>query len=109
MGFLGVVIGPDGIKMEEEKMKRILVLQTSFSLYFHNQWTDFHKQSCTRKPQLRAICMYVGCTKATTNDWDIRPSAAVKALSANILWTAGWIHMIKLALWSAYQFGSNDI
>ena len=56
--------------------------QTSFSLYLHNQWTDFHKLSCTGKPQIRAICTYVGCTKATTNDWDIRPSVAVKALSA---------------------------
>ena len=53
--------------------------------------------------------MYVGCTKATTNDWDIRPSVAVKTLSANISWTAGWICMIKLALRSAYQFSSNDI
>jgi len=33
---------------------------------------------------MRAIRTYVGCTKATTNDWDIRPSVAVKALSANI-------------------------
>ena len=24
--------------------------QTSFSLYLHNQWTDFHKLSCTGKP-----------------------------------------------------------
>ena len=58
---------------------------------------------------MRAICIYVECTKATTNDWDIRPSVAVKALSANISWTASWIHMIKLALESAYQFGFNDI
>ena len=42
--------------------------QTSFSLYLHNQWTDFHKLSCTGKPQMRAICICVGCTKATTND-----------------------------------------
>ena len=42
--------------------------QTSFSLYLHNQWTDFHKLSCTGKPQMRAICTYVGCTKVTTND-----------------------------------------
>ena len=33
---------------------------------------------------MRAICTYVGCTKAITNDWDIRPSVAVKALSTNI-------------------------
>ena len=24
--------------------------QTSFSLYLHNQWTDFHKLSCAGKP-----------------------------------------------------------
>ena len=44
------------------------VLQTLFSLYLHNQYTDFHKLSCARKPQMRAICTYMGCTKATTND-----------------------------------------
>ena len=64
------------------------VLQTLFSLYLHNQYTDFHKLSCARKPQMRAICTYMGCTKATTNDWDIGPSVAIKALSANILWIA---------------------
>ena len=42
--------------------------QTSFSLYLHNQWTDFHKLSCAGKPQTRAIHTYVGCIKATTND-----------------------------------------
>ena len=49
------------------------------------------------------------CTKATTNDWDIRPSVAVKALSANISWMAKWICTIELALESAHQFISNDI
>ena len=58
---------------------------------------------------MRAIHTYVGCTKATTNDWDIRPSVAVKALSANISWTAEWIHTIELALESAHQFVTNDI
>ena len=52
---------------------------------------------------MRAICIYVGCTKATTNDWDIRPSVAIKALSANILWTAEQIHIIELVLESAHQ------
>ena len=85
------------------------VSQTSFSLYLHNQWTNFHKISCAGKPQMRAICTYVGCTKATTNDWDIRPSVAVKASSANISWTAEWICTIKLALESAHQSVSNDI
>ena len=51
---------------------------------------------------MRAIHIYVGCTKATTNDWDIRPSVAVKALSANISWTAEQICTIELALESAH-------
>ena len=42
--------------------------QTSFSLYLYNQWTDFHKLSCAGKPQMRAIRIYAGGTKATTND-----------------------------------------
>ncbi len=58
---------------------------------------------------MRAIYTYVGCTKATTNDWDIRPSVAVKASSANISWTAGQICMIELALEGAHQFVSNNI
>ena len=83
--------------------------QTSFSLYLHNQWTDFHKLSCTVKPQMRAIHSYAGCTKATMNDWDVRPSVAVKTLSANISWTAKQIHTIELALESAHQFVYNNI
>jgi len=83
--------------------------QTSFSLYLHNQWTDFHKLSCAGKPQMRAIRIYVGYTKATTNDWDIRPSVAIKALSANISWTAERIRTVELALESAHQSVSNDI
>ena len=83
--------------------------QTLFSLYLHNQWTDFHKLSCAGKPQIRAICTYAGGTKATTNDWDIRPSVAVKALSANISWMAEQIHTIELALGSAHQSVSNNI
>ena len=58
---------------------------------------------------MRAICIYVGYTKVTTNDWDIRPSIAVKALSANIPRIAEWIHTIELALGSAHQYISNDI
>ena len=88
---------------------RVHLLQTSFSLHLHNQWTNFYKLSCTVKPQMRAIYTYVGCTKATTNDWDIRPLVAVKALSANISWTAERIHTIELALGSAHQFVSNNI
>ena len=51
----------------------------------------------------------MGCIKAITNDWDIRPSVAVKALSDNISWTAKQIHIIELVLKSAYQSVSNDI
>ena len=58
---------------------------------------------------MRAICTYTGYTKVTTNNWDIRPSVAVKALFANISWTAEHIHMIELALESAYQSISNNI
>ena len=58
---------------------------------------------------MRAICIYVGYTKATTNDWDIRPSVAVKALSANISWMAGWIHTIELVLESTHQSVYNNI
>jgi len=65
-------------------MLSLILSQTSFSLYLHNQWTYFHKLSCTGKPQIRAIHTNIGCTKATMNDWDIRPSVAIKALSANI-------------------------
>ena len=58
---------------------------------------------------MRAICAYVGDTKVTTNDWDIRPSVAVKASSANISWTAKQIYTIELALESAYQTVSDII
>ena len=85
------------------------LLQTSFSLYLYNQRTDFHKLSCARKPQMRAIHTYAGYTKATTNDWDIRPSVAVKASSADISWMAKQICMIELALGSAHQSIYNNI
>ena len=58
---------------------------------------------------MRAICICVRYTKVTTNDWDIRPSVAVKALSANISRMAEQIHMIELALESAHQSVHNDI
>ena len=51
---------------------------------------------------MRAIYTYMGYTKAITNNWDIRPSVAIKALFANISWTAEQIHMIELTLKSAY-------
>jgi len=86
-----------------------MLSQTLFSLYFHNKWTNFHKLSCSGKPQMMAICTYVGCTKATTNNWDIRPSVTIKVSLAIISWTAERIHMIELALESAYQSVSDDI
>ena len=49
------------------------------------------------------------CIKVTTNDWDIMPSVAVKASSANISWTAERICTIELVLEGAYQSVSNDI
>ena len=58
---------------------------------------------------MRTICTYVGYTKVTTNDWDIRPSVAIKALSANISWMAKQIRTIELALESTHQSISNDI
>ena len=58
---------------------------------------------------MRAICTYAEYTKAITNDWDIRPLVAIKALSANISWTAERIHTIKLALKSAHQSVYNNI
>ena len=60
-------------------------------------------------PQMRAICIYVEYIKATTNDWDIRPSVAVKALPTNISWKAEQIRIIELALENAYQSVSNNI
>jgi len=87
----------------------ISLSQTSFSLYPHNQQTNFYKLSCAGKPQIRAICTYIGCTKVTTNNWDIRSSVTIKALFANISWTARWICTIKLALESTHQTVSNNI
>jgi len=57
---------------------------------------------------MRAICTYAGGIKAATNDWDIRPSVAIK-LSANISWMAEQIRTIELALESAHQSVYNDI
>ena len=58
---------------------------------------------------MRTIFTYTGCTKATINDWDIRLSVALRALSANISWMAKQICMIELILESAYQYIFNDI
>ena len=58
---------------------------------------------------MRAICTYTGFIKATTNNWDIRPSVTVKVLLPDISWTAGWIFTIELTLKSAHQSISDDI
>jgi len=58
---------------------------------------------------MKAICIYVGCTKATTNNQDIRPSVTVKVLLAIILWMTEQVHIIKLVLESTYQTVSNNI
>ena len=50
-----------------------LTLQTLFSLYLQNKWTNFYKLSCTRKSQIKTICTYIGYIRVTTNNWDIRP------------------------------------
>jgi len=52
----------------ELKPRKGIMSQTSFSLYLHNQWINFHKLSCAGNLQMRAICIYVVCIKATTND-----------------------------------------
>ena len=51
----------------------------------------------------------MGCTKETTNNWDIRSSVTIKALFANISWIAGQIHTIELVLESAHQTVSDNI
>ena len=61
------------------------------------------------KSQISTICIYMRCIKTTTNNWDIRLSVAVKALSANISWMAERICTVKLALESAHQSIYNDI
>ena len=58
---------------------------------------------------MKAICIYVGCTKATTNNQDIRPSVTVKVLLAIILWMTEQVHIIKLVLESTYQTVSDNI
>ena len=58
---------------------------------------------------MKVICTYMEYTKATTKNQDIRPSVAVKALAANISWTAEQIHMIEFVLESAHQSVSNSL
>jgi len=58
---------------------------------------------------MRAIYAYVGYTKVTRNNQDIRPLVTVKALFANISWTARQIYTIELMLESSCQTVSNNI
>ena len=58
---------------------------------------------------MRTTHTYAECTKATTNDWDIKPLVAIKALSANISWMAEQICTIELVLESTHQTISNNI
>jgi len=58
---------------------------------------------------MRAIHTYVECTKATTNNWDIKPSVTIKVLLAIILWITKWIHIIELMLESAHWTISDSI
>ena len=55
------------------------------------------------------MCTYMECTKMTTNNQDIRSSVTVKSSFTNILWMTRHIHMIELALESAYQTIPNNI
>ena len=45
---------------------------------------------------MRAICTYAECTKATTNNQDIRLLVTVKSLFVNISWMTGQICTIIL-------------
>jgi len=58
---------------------------------------------------MSTICTYAECTKATTNNWDIRLLVTVKSSFANISWMTGQIHTIKLALESTHQSIPEDI
>ena len=53
--------------------------------------------------------MCVECTKAVTNNQDIRPSVTVKASLADISWIAKQIYMIELALESVHKTISDNI
>ena len=64
-----------------EEMKKAEVSQNSFSLYLHNQWTNFHKLSYTGKPQMRAICIYIEYTQVITNNRDIELSVTIRFFS----------------------------
>ena len=45
---------------------------------------------------MRAICVYIGYTKVTTNNWDIKSLVTAKAFLANISWIAKQIITNKI-------------
>jgi len=47
---------------------------------------------------MRAIHTYMGCIKAITNNWDIRPSVTVKVLLAIISWIAKCVKIARSRL-----------
>ena len=53
--------------------------------------------------------MCVECTKAVTNNQDIRPSVTIKASLADISWIAKQIYMIELVLESVHKTISDNI
>ena len=57
----------DKLKEKVENKMRIQKEPSPF-LAILTQQTNSHKLSYAGKPQMRAICIYVGCTKMTTND-----------------------------------------
>ena len=72
-----IITNPNpGIKKQKkkdklkEKVENKMRIQKEPSLFLAilTQWTNSHKLSYAEKPQMRAICTYVGCTKMTTND-----------------------------------------
>jgi len=58
---------------------------------------------------MRAIYTYIRYIKATTNNWDIRPSVTIKVSLADISCIARQICTIKVALESTHQIVFNDL
>ena len=58
---------------------------------------------------MRAICIYIGYTKVTTSNQDIRPLVTVKVLLAIISGITKQIFTIKVMLESTHQMVSDNI
>ena len=83
---------------------------TNFIQLVSPQLVDwFHKPSCAGKPQMRAICIYIGYTKVITSNQDIRPLVTVKVLLAIISGITKQIFTIKVMLESTHQMVSDNI